>query len=498
MSLFKEYKSYDACGLAKLVATKEVSAEELLETAVSIADDCKDLRAIAQPMHDFAKKAIADGLPEGPFRGVPYLLKDVLPLKGAPMSLGSVLLRNTVGTTTHEMIRRMQNTGLVIFGRTNMSELGLAPTAENDLYGATDNPWKRGYSTGGSSGGAGAAVAAGIVPMAHGGDGGGSIRIPASACGLVGLKPSRGRNPMEVFDEPNGVIQHGVLSRSVRDTAVMLDATQGNRVGDRFLLPSPSKRYSEYIQSDPRRLTIAYSTTDYTGRSADVDCVAAVQASVSLCRALGHEVVEARPDVDGQAFLAAFKSLWTSFAGYFFKQAGIAAQEIDSIPGFLKPLLHKPKVMRTFTRWKVKGVGAPSVGALTRRLGSLDDHLRSGDLWHAWTELRRAEVAVASFLTKYDLFLTPVLGSAPWKLGALDESQDLESLEAQLNAYAGYTPIANSGGFPALSLPLSISPNGLPIGSQFLAPLGREDRLLQLAAQIERSTPWTELAPGYE
>lgn len=493
--MFEAYGSYDAVGLAELVRKREVSAEELLEAAIARAEQVRGLGAIAHVMYDHGRAAIDAGLPEGPFRGVPFLLKDVLPLEGAPMSMGSVLLRNMVADKTHVLVQRMLNTGLVVFGRTNMSELGLAPTAENHLFGATRNPWKPSHGSGGSSGGAGAAVAAGVVPMAHGGDGGGSIRIPASVCGTVGLKPSRGRNPMEIFDEPNGCIQHGVLSRTVRDTAVMLDAIAGARTGARFFLPAPDRPYGELINEDPPPLRIAFSMRDFAGRRADPACVRAVERTASICDGLGHHVIEALPEVDGEAFNRAFKSLWISFAGYFFKQAGRLAQDVESIPRFVRPLLLRPRVLRAVSRVPVREVGAPSVGALARRLGSMDDDLSSGDMWLAWTELRRAEVAVARFLTGYDLLLTPVLGQEPWLVGQLDEDAPIDELERQLNAYVGFTPIANSGGFPAISLPLHVSKEGLPVGSQFLAPLGREDRLLQLAAQIERAHPWPLTAP---
>jgi amidase len=279
----------------------------------------------------------------------------------------------------------------------------------------------------------------------------------------------------------------------------MLDATCGNISSNRFRLPLPEVPYAKIIEKDPAPLKIAFSFADYKGRLADPECRSAIEKTAKICEELGHHVEEKPVPVDGEAFYDAFRVIWTGFAGHFFRQIEVMAKNNEKVPSALHPAISSRRVLRALTALPTDRTGRPSVMKLTRRMSHLDTQQSPGDTWLAWTELRRAELAMNEFLSKdYDLYLTPALGKETWQLGHVDERASIDSLERELIDYAGFTPLANTGGFPAMSLPLHRAASGLPVGSHFLAPIGREDRLLQLAAQIERANPWPQLAPGYE
>jgi amidase len=487
-----EYGSYDAVGLAELVRRKEVTPSELVDTAiVQIERLNPDLNAVIDLLYERARKRVKNGLADGPLRGVPFLIKDLVAYEGAKLTFGSVLLRGNVSHYTHEVVRRLEAAGLVVVGRTNTSELGLLPTSEPALYGATHNPWNAEHSAGGSSGGSAAAVAARMVPAAHGNDGGGSIRIPAACCGVFGLKPSRGRNPGHHLDEPDGFAVEHCLTRSVRDSAALLDVTQGAQPGSRWWAPPPEGPYAAAAARDPKPLKIALATTDLAGRPAAPDCRDAAEEAAQLCEELGHSVEVASPAIDGTAFNEAFSVLWGTVTGLVFK---IVSRDIDKleIPGLAKRLLVYRPVFDVATRIRFPGAGAPGLELFTRRLARLESEQSPADNWLAWQVMQKAAYSLAAFFERYDLLLTPTLGQAPWKIGALDHGAPIETLREQLLSYVGYTPICNTSGVPAMSVPLVWNERGLPIGVQFVAPFAREDRLFALAGQLERARPWSE------
>lgn len=487
----EEYLQYDGIGLAELVAAGEVTPEELRRCATEQLDHWDpQLNVLTRRLDEWADEALAAGLPEGPFRGVPTLLKESLGLEGIPFTLASVMLKDNISATTHTIVERMRQTGALFLGHTNMSEFGLLPNTESALYGAAYNPWNQAYSTGGSSGGAAAAVAAGIVPFAAGGDGGGSIRIPASICGVFGLKPSRGRNPNELNAPPDGFVSYHILSRSVRDTAIMLDETHGAQPGERWWLPPPEERYADVISRQPEPLRIAFSTVDYTGRKADPPCRKAVETMASWCEGLGHHVEERHLDVDGSEFNEAFKVIWTQVAGHVLKEAQRLLAGHPKVPGVLRRLSQRRGLLFWLTG-AYKRDGLPLMEPFTRMCARVEARYTPADHWHAWNLMRQTEAATVRFLTQdVDLYLTPVLGSPPAKIGAYRQSWGEAQAEAYLMKYAGFTPIANACGFPAMSVPTLWTDEDLPIGSHFLAAHGREDLLLQLAAQLEDAHPW--------
>lgn len=493
-----DYTAFDGLGLSELLRRREVSARELVDAAYAGIERLNPiLNAVVRLHHDRVDGTLAAGIPDGPFTGVPVLLKDEHDLAGTVASRGSVLLRDEVCTGTHEVIRRMEQAGALLLGRTNMPEFGLLPFTEPALYGPTRNPWNLDYSPGGSSGGSAAAVAAGIVPIATGGDGGGSIRIPASACGVFGLKPSRGRNPSRLPGYDSGISVNHVLTRSVRDSAAMLDATCGPRPGDFFHLPLPERTYLEVVSRDPQPLRIGFTAADFAGNVAHPDCVEAVRTMASRCRDLGHEVEEASPSIEGEEYYQAFKLRWCQGAGSVVKATQQALSTSDRLPPVLRRVLRSEAALRLFLS-VYRRQGLPLIERFTRRLARIDAAGAPSDLLIANRILRRAELVVTRFLEPYDLLLTPVIAEPPHKIGTFRDDWPIARAEDFLLRYVGYTPIANTGGFPAVSIPTTWNENGLPIGTQLIGPIAREDRLLGLSAQIERAFPWSNRRPTVE
>ncbi|MBW2459459.1 MAG: amidase, partial [Deltaproteobacteria bacterium] len=321
MGSFAEYTQYDGLGLAELVARKEVHPRELVEAGIERIEQVNPgINAVIHELFGGARAMAKHPLPAGPFAGVPYLLKDMVMHRGTLLTLGSAFLREGrhIPQESHPVVERAEQAGLIILGKTNACEFGLLPVTEPEAYGPTANPWNLAFTPGGSSGGSGAAVAAGMVPLAHGNDGGGSIRIPASCCGVFGLKPTRGRNPGTAEGNADGVVVEHCLSRSVRDSAALLDVTQGPLPGDRWWAPPPTRPYLDEVAQDPETLTIAFTTADFLGRPAHPDCVAAVEDAARLCEDLGHRVEEAVPDLDGERFNRAFAMTWASMATSMF------------------------------------------------------------------------------------------------------------------------------------------------------------------------------------
>jgi amidase len=465
-----EVARFDGLGQADLVRRGELSARELVEGAIARIEglDAK-LGAVVTPLFERGLRRVEAGLPDGPFTGVPYLLKDLLPYEGARVTFGSRFHRDTVLPYTPVVAERMEAAGLVVLGKTNTPEFGLLPTTEPALHGPTRNPWSLAHSPGGSSGGAAAAVAAGLVPLAQGSDGGGSIRIPASACGVFGLKPSRGRQPQSPEVDAHGLGVRHCLSRSVRDSAALLDATRGPVRGDRWWAPPAEGSYREAARQDPSGLRIGFMTADFVARPAHAECRKAVEETARRCEALGHAVEEARPEVAGEAFLEAFLLLWASFAGRAVKAATRA--------------LGKRPPQEAFETW-------------TWELAALEGRHTPADVSSAWQQLGGAGFAMARFHERYDLLLTPVLGAPPLRTGELDQEIPFEAFRDRVTEYAAYTPLANATGQPAMSVPLHWSDEGLPIGSQFVARYGDEATLFALAGQLERAHPWAQRWPG--
>jgi len=467
-----DYDRYDGLGLAKLVADKKVKPVELLDEALARLERLNPkLNAVIALFAERARTQ-AKGRLKGPFAGVPFLLKDIQGnLAGVPTRQGSRFLPEAPAHASDALTERFMAAGLVPFGKTNVPEFGLLPSTEGRLYGPARNPWNLDHSAGGSSGGAGAAVAAGIVPLAHANDGGGSIRIPASACGLVGLKPTRGRITMAPMlgDLMNGLVAELVVSRSVRDTAAILDAVQGPAPGDPYFAAPPEKPYLDAIRSKPRALKIAFSASLQNGQPLHPETIKAVKKAAKLCQSLGHHVTEASPAFDFGTLTQAFMAVWAS---------GLAMM----IDGTAMLTGAKP--------------GPDNLEGLTLGLYEQGKRVTAAQYLMAVFMLQQASRSVAAFHETHDVWLTPTLGAPPLKLGTIDTGEtNPEKAFAPIISYVPFTAIQNATGQPAISLPLHWSAEGLPVGVQFVGRYGDETTLLKLAAQLEKAQPWFDKRP---
>jgi amidase len=463
-----DYSSRDGLGLAELVAKKEVTEKELADAALRAVERVNpQLNAVLQT---FAPQAHGSG----PFAGVPFLIKElVLHAKGVRCDSGSRLAQGFVPTEDTELMARYRRAGLALFGTTQTPELGYNPTTETKLFGPVHNPWDTTRSAGGSSGGSGAAVAAGIVPIAHANDGGGSIRIPASCNGLVGLKPSRDRIPTgpDYADPLCGLAVEFVVTRSVRDAAALLDAVAGADVGAPSHPPQPARPYREEIGAKPKRLRIAWTDRPASGAKVDAECAKAVHDTARLLESLGHTVVEDAPRFDWETFLVQVHVIWTAFT-------------VLSADFFAAALGRKP--------------GPDNLEAVT--LACYEDGRRysANDLLVSLAHQNLVSRQVGQFFEQYDVLVTPTIAALPAKLGELD--QDRKGMTAmewtrQVFAYCPFTPLFNTTGQPALPLPLHWSASGLPVGVQFAARFADEATLFQLASQLEEAKPWAGKRP---
>ncbi len=469
----QDYEAYDGLGLAELVSKREVKPEELLDAAIERVERLNPtLNAVVYEWVDEARAAVQQGLPDGPFRGVPFLLKDLHAyFAGQPISNGSKLFDGFVPDHDTELVARYRRAGLAIFGRTASPEFGFTATTESALHGETNNPWHPAHTPGGSSGGAAACVAAGILPLANASDGGGSIRIPASCCGLFGMKPTRGRNPMgpDVGEGWGGMSTAHVLTRSVRDCAAMLDATAGPDVGAPYCAPAPPRPFLEEVGADPGRLRIALITRPFNDAELHADCRATVEDAARLCERLGHAVEPAEIELDaaelGRATMTIIGANIRSVAE---DRAVALGREFG--PEGLEPITY--------------------FSALAA------DNAKAADYARATRTIHAVGRRVAALFDDYDVLLSPTMASPPLELGRLSLSRpDVEGFQTDIAFAVAFTSLFNVAGNPAMSVPLAWNEAGLPIGIQFAGPYGNESGLYRLAAQLEQASPWKDRRP---
>jgi amidase len=484
-----EYLQHDATSLAALVRRGEVSSLDLVETAIGRIERLNPrVNGVIHRMDESARRTATAPLPSGPFAGVPLLLKDLVStVAGEPFRCGSRFLRHYVAPHDSELVRRYRAAGFVLLGKTNTPEFGLTPFTEPALFGPTRNPWDLTRTSGGSSGGSAAAVASGMVPVATGGDGGGSIRIPAACCGLFGMKPTRGRVPTgpDFGEIWHGAVVEHVVSRSVRDSAAILDATCGPDVGAPYYAPEPSRPYLSEVGREPGRLHIGFTDTPWLGGTVHPDCAAGLRDTARLLEGLGHIVEEATPRFDGRALARAFL---TMICGEL--QADIEEAEL------------------TLGRRAGPGDFEPATWAL----GLLGRALPAAQFARAVRLMQRTTREIAPFFQRYDLLLTPTLGSPPFPIGALQPTPRelgllkvlgglragrllrlagiLEQTADKVFQFIPWTPVINATGQPAMSVPLCWNGAGLPVGMHFVGRFGDEATLYRLAGQLEQARPW--------
>lgn len=474
MDSFAEYEKYDALGLAQLVRENSVTPDQLLDAAIERVERLNPaLNAVSHSMFDFARKDLANGLPEGPFRGVPFLLKDLGMLyQGVPTTNGSALFKDFVPDHHSHLVERYRRAGLVILGKTNTPEFGLSVTTEPILKGPCLNPWNTAHSPGGSSGGAAASVASGILPAAHATDGGGSIRVPAACCGLFGLKPTRARTPLgpDIGEGWSGMGIGHAITRSVRDSAALLDIAGGPMGGDPYWAPPPARPFREEVGANPGRLRIAVSTEAPNDVPVHPDCVTAVESAAALCTELGHEIVEAAWSFDMGLLIRAMRIIW-------------GANTRAAVDMRYHALGKEPD-----------GDGLERVSWNLAQEGQRNS---AADYAQAIQVLHRTGRVFNDFLQDFDLILTPVAAQPPWPLKALDMmDDDLDAYIYNLFAHIPFTAQFNATGLPAMSVPLFWNEAELPIGVQFGARFGDEATLFRLAAQLESARPWDQRRPA--
>jgi amidase len=468
---FREYGNFDAVGLAGLVRNKQVTARELLDEAVArTAKVDPQINAVVVKHYDYAERQIERGLPDGPFAGVPFLLKDLDLLEGTRTTSGATLLKDFVADHSGTLARRFLATGVSIFGKSASPEFGLMPTTESRLHGPTRNPWNLAHSSGGSSGGAAAAVAARIVPVAHASDGGGSIRIPASACGVFGMKPTRARNPLgpDRGEGWGGFSCGHVVSISVRDSAAMMDAIHGPEASSPYVAPPPERPFAQEVGRDPGKFRISFTDKSPYGDAIDPEIAAAVRDVAGLLADLGHHVEERAPPLaaDPAAVMTTIVGGNTALTVRLIEQRlGRAATEND-------------------------------FEILTLASARNAQNTSATDYVAAQLAAFQISRGLATFFENRDVFLCPTLCSPPLRLGELDTmSKDLSHIAPILRRYMPATAMFNMSGQPAMSVPLAWNKAGLPLGMMFSAKFGDEATLFRLAAQLEQARPWNNRLP---
>lgn len=472
---FLEYREFDGIGLAELIRRGETSPIELLEAAIKRVESLDPtINAVVYHMHDVARARIESGLPVGPFRGVPFLVKDHgLSVAGSPTFDGSCFRDERPATTNSTLTQRYLAAGLVIFGRTNTPEFAISGSTESKAFGPCLNPWDLSRTTGGSSGGSAAAVAAGYAPMAHGTDGGGSIRNPSSVCGVFGLKPTRTRVPFgpETFDGVGGMAVHHAITRTVRDSAALLDATAGPVAGDPYPALSFEEPLLDAIRRAPRRLRIAFHREPHHKTEVHRECIDAVEFAAKLCEDLGHVVEEARPQIDGQQGIEVSAILWKVSAAQSVARTSTA---LGSTPG--------PSDLEWISRTLAEEGAEISATAYVKALDTMHRFGRE----------------LSKFFRIYDVALSPVLSRPAWRLGEYDKTYtDSASFFETVAAYSPFCWPYNMSGQPAMSLPLHWTGSGLPVGVQFAGRYGDEATLLRLAGCLEQAAPWHQRHPSF-
>jgi len=470
---FAEYRAHDALGLAALVHSGEADPLELLDIAIARTRAVNPLiDAVVAEHFELARQTIAAGLPGGPFRGVPYLLKDLgVAMAGTVTTQGSRFFSaGPPATEDDTLVQRLKATGLVIFGKTLSPEFGSSPSSEGLLFGATRNPWNPELSAGGSSGGSAAAVAAGIVPAAHASDGGGSIRIPASACGLFGLKPTRGRVPLgpAVYETRNGLAAQHAVTRSVRDSAALLDAEAGAAAGDPYGAPTQERPYLEEVRRDPGRLRIALLRQPPQPVPVDSGCRAALEDTARLCEQLGHRVEEAVLPLDVEALAQA-----SGMASAMVVAEKVADREAQ---------LGRP-------------VQPDELEQVNRELLAASRQVSGLAYGQSRRVLHQGSRAMAEFMARFDLILSPTMALLPPAIGVLRLDQSLADFSPPAVRASVYTSIYNATGQPAMSVPLYWTAAGVPVGTMFAARFGDEATLFRLAGQLEQARPWFHRVP---
>jgi amidase len=486
-----DYIACDATELAARVRRGEVRPIELVEKAISGIEAVNPaLNAVMHPMYESARAAARD-LPDGPFRGVPMVVKDFDGfVKGEPFTAGTRFLEGFVPDHDSEALARLRRAGLVFVAKTNLPELAILGTTEGRLKGPARNPWNPEHSTGGSSGGSAALVAARAVPLGHGGDGGGSLRIPASACGLVGFKTTRGRVTMapDFGESWGGYVSWGCLARSVRDAAALIDVMAGPGAGDPYAVPPLERPLAEEVGAPPGKLRVAFTSGSLFGKATHPEAKAAVESAARLLSELGHEVEEARPEFDRARLVRAYL---TQIA------AGVAA-EIEEMG-----------------RWVGRKPSPAYFEPTTWFLFQIGRHLNAAELQQARDAAQAAGRSLATFFSRYDLLVTPTLAYPPARLGelalktiekaalatlrAIPAGPALRAILAQLAETSlertPNTQLFNQTGQPAVSLPLHQTPDGLPVGVQFAARYAEDGLLMRVASQIEAARPWKDRVP---
>lgn len=472
-----EYCDYDATGLAELVRQGEVQARELaLLAAEGVEKINPSLNAVIEVFRDRVEGLDESSFPDGPFRGVPFFLKDLGPRqKGRRQDGGSRLTQGYIADYSHFFTEKIEQSGLNIMGRTTCPEFGITGTTESILTGATCNPWDTSRIAGGSSGGSAAVVAAGVVPMAHANDGGGSTRIPAAICGNVGMKHSRGR----ISYAPDGcdlsfpLFSDGVNAHSVRDVATFLDAAHGPAPGEPIPFCEPQRPFLEEVSRDPGQLKIALCSGNWGPIPMQPEIAAEIRRIAGLCEDAGHVVEEAIPSLDYARYLQVFRDIWCIDIAFMLDM------EAEHIQRRISADTVEPTTLKMY-EWGRKA------SAAQRLMVSVQLH-----------EMTRQ---LGEFFESYDILLTPVLAKETPKLGSaftlMHEELSLDDWFENALALMPYTALNNMTGTPAISLPLGKDPNGLPLGAHFSAPIGREDRLLNLAGQLERAVPWVDQRPS--
>ncbi len=474
MTAFADYEDHDAVGLAALVASGETAPDELLEAAIERVEARNGaVNAVTNRLYDYGRQAIAEGLPDGPLKGVPYLLKDLsASLAGCPTTRGCKFFEDVVPAEDSELVRRLKRAGVVVFGRTNTCELGLSLTCEPQLHGATKNPWDTTRISGGSSGGAAAAVGARMLPAAHASDGFGSIRAPAACCGLVGLKPTRNRNTMAPFmgEGLGGLSTEHAVTLTVRDSAALLDATCGPGAGDPYSAAPPARPFLDEAGADPGSLRIAFTTRTPNGAEVGADALRVLEETASLAADLGHRVEEADPAIDGEAVVPTFLTLMAANTAVNLAShptAGRAAREDE-------------------------------VERITWLSAKMAEQVSGADYVRATQTMHRLGRQMAAFHSDYDILLTPGLATGTAvKLGWLDMTMDdVDEYWRRVFHFSPFTVWFNITGQPAVMLPIGTNADGLPVAVQAVAPYGDEATLFRFSAQLEAARPWFDRKPA--